>query len=549
MKKVRMLLRVSSNQQLEADGDLSIQRQLVEEYISKNQYWTLDKKEYFEGSNSGYKNSVEDRDVLQDAMNDAQNKEYDILVAYKDDRIGRRMWEIGAYVMQLKQYGVDICTVKDGLISPETDDIMGQMILALRYGNAQKSSSDTGMRVKDTAQKLVQKGKFMGGKAPYGYELVYSGEISKHGRALKKLQIVDKQAEIVKEIYNLAITKEFGSTKIAKILNDDPYYLSLAPNDFWKSGTITSILTNPIYTGIVAYKRREKRNEKYHKLSNKEWIKAEIPNESIAIIEKNVWDMVQDKRVDRSKKYTKSLENQNVTIIKKNDGKLCLIDVIYCGYCGAKLTNGNKYNYWSIKETGERKTSLATIYKCNNSWSGVPHKGIASVSYKAEEIEKIIVNEILKYISVLGDNTQILKEINSQQESEKELFLLEISKKKKELVKIENGINIIKSHIPDAMIGDYVMTIEELTDAIRLQNNNADLKRNEITSLQDEVERMEIDYSKIDEIKKSIPSWIEILNSSDGASKRVIINKIVKRIGITKENINIKYRINLNELL
>ena len=36
MKKVRMLLRVSSNQQLESDGDLSVQRELVKEYVQKN---------------------------------------------------------------------------------------------------------------------------------------------------------------------------------------------------------------------------------------------------------------------------------------------------------------------------------------------------------------------------------------------------------------------------------------------------------------------------------------------------------------------------------
>ena len=40
--------------------------------------------------------------------------------------------------MQLKNYGVDIYTTKDGCISPNNDDIMGQMMLALRYGNAQK---------------------------------------------------------------------------------------------------------------------------------------------------------------------------------------------------------------------------------------------------------------------------------------------------------------------------------------------------------------------------------------------------------------------------
>ena len=260
-KIVRMLLRVSSNQQLEADGDLSIQRKLVKEYITSHSNWTLDTKEYFEGSKSGYKNSVTERDVLQQALQDAIKKEYDVLVVYKDDRIGRRMWEIGAYVMQLKSYNVDIYTVKDGCISPDTDDIMGQMMLALRYGNAQKSSSDTGMRVKDTAQKLVQQGKFMGGKAPYGYELVLSGEISKHGRALKKLKVVKEKAYIVKYIYELAYTKDYGFQKIAKILNLDEYYSKYAPNDYWKAGTIRSILTNPVYTGYVAYKRRERRGK------------------------------------------------------------------------------------------------------------------------------------------------------------------------------------------------------------------------------------------------------------------------------------------------
>ncbi len=96
MKKVRMLLRVSSNQQLDADGDLNIQRQIVSDYVQAHPDWNLDKKEYFEGSNSGYKNAVADRDVLQEALQDAEKKDYDILVVYKDDRIGRRMWEIGA---------------------------------------------------------------------------------------------------------------------------------------------------------------------------------------------------------------------------------------------------------------------------------------------------------------------------------------------------------------------------------------------------------------------------------------------------------------------
>ena len=80
-KIVRILLRVSSNQQLEADGDLNVQRRLILDYVESHKEWILDKKEYFEGSNSGYKNSVADREVLQTALQDAKNKEFDILVA------------------------------------------------------------------------------------------------------------------------------------------------------------------------------------------------------------------------------------------------------------------------------------------------------------------------------------------------------------------------------------------------------------------------------------------------------------------------------------
>ena len=188
--RVRILLRVSSDRQLEADGDLSVQRQIILNYINKHENWILDHKEYFEGSKSAYKNTSGEREVLQEVLQDAESGLFDILVLYKDDRVGRLMWDTPLYIMKLKKQGVDVYTVKDGLISPQTDDIMGQMMLTFRYANAQKCSADTGMRVKDTAVELVRNGKFMGGKAPYGYRLEYSGEISKHGRALKHLVMI-----------------------------------------------------------------------------------------------------------------------------------------------------------------------------------------------------------------------------------------------------------------------------------------------------------------------------------------------------------------------
>lgn len=545
MKRVRMLLRVSSNQQLEADGDLSVQRQLVKDYISNQPDWQLDEKEYFEGSNSGYKNAVVDRNILQEALQDAKAKEYDILVVYKDDRIGRRMWEIGAYVMSLKSFGVDIYTVKDGCISPESDDIMGQMMLALRYGNAQKSSSDTGMRVKDTAQKLVQKGKFMGGKAPYGYKLELSGEVSKHGRALHHLVVVPEQAEVVKYIYELSLHKEFGATKISKILNEHEIYKYRAPRDIWKSGTIVSILTNPVYAGYTAYKRRERVDGRYHRLDSKDWIFAEKPDTEIAIIDENMWNQVQDTRKQRADKYIKSLENQNVTVIRRNSGMLALIDVLHCGYCGRKMTNGSKYNYWTIKDTGERRTSKIAIYKCPNAWNGIPHE--KTKQYRADQIEPVVFEALAEYIGKLQENEDVFTQIEENQSRQKAVKQSELDKEQSELENIQQKISVMENNIPNAMTGDYPLSLEELAGIIRKHKELEQKHKRIVEERKAELDAMKVSMDDWENIRSKIPTWQDVFWNADTTTKRVLVNKLIERIDITKDSVNIRFKINLND--
>ena len=146
-KTVRILLCVSSDHQSKADENLSIQHQYIIEEARRHEDWILDSKEYFEGSNIDCKSSVVDRDALQEALRDAENREYDILLAYKDDRLGRRMLEIPMYIMSLKQFGVDVYTVKDGLLTPDLGDITGMLMLSMQYAMAEKSSSDTEMHI------------------------------------------------------------------------------------------------------------------------------------------------------------------------------------------------------------------------------------------------------------------------------------------------------------------------------------------------------------------------------------------------------------------
>ena len=540
-----MLLRVSSNQQLEADGDLSVQRRIVKEYIQKQEDWILDEKEYFEGSNSGYSNAVSDRDVLQEALRDAESGQYDILVAYKDDRIGRRMWEIGSYVMALKGYGVDIYTAVDGGISPESDDIMGQMMLALRYGNAQKSSSDTGKRVKDTAQKLVQSGKFMGGKAPYGYILEISGEISKHGRALHHLVIVEEEAEIVRYIYELAANKEFGSQKIAQILNADIKYQNKMKGEKWKTGTITSILTNPVYAGYTAYKRREKLNGRYRRLDRAEWILAEKPNQEIIIVNQELWTRVQEQREKRRGKYQKCEENKDAKVITRNDGMLALIDVLYCGYCGEKMTNGTKYNYWTMKETGERRASRVPAYKCQGICQGIPHEKQSKL--QANKIEPIVFEAIAEYIGKLQEQEDAFVQIRDSQNQERKRKREELNREKKAMEGLERKIAIMEEKIPNAITGEYPLSLDELVNLIKKEKKKKEQQDREIQQKEKEVEDMMVFMQDWEELKQKIPTWQEIFLHAKTPVKRVLVNKLIERIDVKDAEIHIRFKIHPGE--
>ena len=543
-KIVRILLRVSSDQQLEADGDLSIQRQLVVEEVKKHEEWILDSKEYFEGSNSGYKNSVVDRDVLQEALRDAENKEYDILLAYKDDRLGRRMLEIPMYIMSLKQFGVDVYTVKDGLLTPDIGDVMGMLRLTMQYGMAEKSSSDTGIRVKDTAKKLVQQGKFMGGKAPYGYKLEYSGEYSKHQRALKHLVIVPEHAEVVKYIYKLSLYKEYGSGKIATTLNLDNRYKNLAPNDVWKSGTITSILTNPIYTGYTAYRRREHIGGRYRSLSQEDWIIAEKPNDEITIIDRDMWEKVQISRQKRGRKYQKQSWNEKATVISRNDGQLALIDVAYCGYCGRKLTNGTKYDYWTIKGTGERRSSQKSIYKCQNVWQGVPHEKMKQI--RADKIEPIVLKKMSEYVGRLQEDENIFEQILENQSFEKKQQEQILVREKRKLQEIEKDMDILNDAIPKAITGTYPLPLEDLAKNIERQKDKAAKQKAVVDELEINIKNLSVSQEDWENLYHNLPTWQDIFMNADVATKRVLVNKLIERIDITDDTVVIHFKVDLD---
>lgn len=544
--RVRYLLRVSSNQQLDADGDLYAQRRLVLDYIQKQEDWCLDKadvkKEYYEGGVSGYKNSIDKRDVLNQIKEDAKNKEFDILVCYKDDRLGRREYEVPKYIKDLAKYGVLIYTVKDGLITPQNH--AESLLSYVRFWHAEGSSMDTGQRVRDNAKELVKQGKFIGGKAPYGYELVFSGELSKHQRALKKLQIVPEKAEVVKTIFSYAIHKNYGFLKIAKELNEEERYTTLAPNGFsWKSETVRSILMNPIYAGYTAYGRREHKGDAYKKLERDQWIYADSCNEDIKIIELEVWEKVQRIRENRKAKMKEQhVYTGNVPV--STTGTLALIDVLYCGYCKRKMTNGSVYNYWELAD-GEKKKTKVSKYRCQTKQQAEKCEG--KTLYRAEDLESIVFGVVKEYLTTLEDETRIIEKLKTSSQSRECEKQNEIKKLKKNLADVKKDCRTLEENLPKVLRGELPISLDLFEEQINNNKGKEQKLSEKLALLLEDVNDSQEEQQEFDRFIKNIPSWKEVFDQADTATKRGVINKLIERIDVKRDEIKVRFKISLDE--
>ena len=256
---------------------------------------------------------------------------------------------------------------------------------------------------------------------------------------------------------------------------------------------------------------------------------------------------MQEKREGRSEKYSLTLEHKNVSVIKRNDGTLSLIDVAYCGYCGEKLTNGTKYSYWKIKDSGEKKASKTPMYRCQSAQRGIPH--IKYNHFRASTIEDIVFKYVIDYIEKLQENEDIMQEIEANQNQEKRMLENELKKLNRELENIIKGIEVMRSHIPDAMTENYPLSVEEIANAIHSQQAKEQVQRIHIEEKQAYLEQMTVSNHEWEELKKNIPTWKQIFKEADCATQRVLVNKLIERVEITKEQIVIRFKIKIDDFL
>lgn len=455
MKRVNCLLRVSSRQQLRGD-DIPVQRSECRNYIDSHEDWYF-QKEYVEKAVSGFKTALKDRDILQEILADAKSESFDVLLVYMSDRIGRKEDESPFFVTTLNKLGIEVWSVKEGQI--KTQEHIDKLLNYIRFWQAEGESRKTGARVKDAQETFVRAGKFVGGYAPFGYRLEYSGAISNHGRALKKLVVNEEQIPIIEKIYDYAVRFQYGDLKIAKALNEEKIP---APKDIWKAGTIARILQNPVYMGYLAYNRR-KRNEKNGRLERipmEQWILSNLPNPELVIVPETIWWQAQKLREARRPTCQAAIPRITAT------GQLTLLGLVYCGSCGGRLTNGSKYNYWTTR-AGEKRKSYVGRYRCLNQAIGSLQCS-GKPGYAAKELETIVTKVVIRClchfpaVDVTEKVQEVRREKLQQQRKEQERRRREKQRLQKEKQELERDREVLQKEIPAALRGESSFSSEQL---------------------------------------------------------------------------------------
>ncbi len=296
-------------------NSLDAQREACAAYITsqRSEGWQLVKTQYDDG---GFTGGNLDRPALKKLIENIKARTVDIIVVYKIDRLTRSLMDFAKLVEVFDEHAVTFVSVTQSF---NTTTSMGRLTLNVLLSFAQFEREVISERVRDKIAASKQKGMWMGGNIPLGYDAKD-----------RKLLINTEAANTVKLIY--AYYLKTGSVFELKEHLDRNNIKSKGrkhDNDIrcgvsYSRGALYAILKNPIYIGKTRHK-------------NKIYDGQHPP-----IIERDTWNQVQDKLNENSVNSSRD-GNDKITALLK--GKM--IDCEGNRYSPSFTAKGNKrYRYY-----------------------------------------------------------------------------------------------------------------------------------------------------------------------------------------------------------
>ena len=381
------------DQQRESNS-ISNQKAMLEEFAARQGFTNI-----VHFTDDGISGTCFDRPGFLAMMKEVEAGNVEYLCIKDMSRMGRDYLKVGQIMEILRQRGVRLIAINDGVDSARGDDDF----TPFRNIMNEYYARDTSRKIRSTFQSKGKSGKHLTGTVIYGYLW---------NEARDQWLVDPEAAEVVKRIFSMTIDG-YGPYQIASKLKEEKI---LIPSAYlarhgegvnknktfkdvygWGSSTICNILEKREYLGhTINFKTRKHfKDKKSHYVPEDEWTIFENTHE--AIIDQQTFDLVQKIR-------------GNVRRYPDGWGEAApLTGLLYCADCGGKM-------YVHRTNNGKRISQ----YTCSQ-YSKVPVGKLCTTQHRInEDVVLSLVSEMLKAIAEYAkhDRAEFVRVVQEAQSSQ-----------------------------------------------------------------------------------------------------------------------------------
>lgn len=495
-------LRVTFYARVSTDKDVqlnSLDNQILyfKNFIMENSNWKY-VDGYIDEGISG--TSVKNRTNFLKMIRDGKEGKFDLILTKEISRFSRNTVDSIKYTQELLASDVGVLFLSDNIntILPDSE-----LRLTIMSSIAQEEVRKLSERVKFGMKRSREKGKVLGNNAITGYT-----------KEKGKLKINEKEAIMIRKIYSLYASGEYGLSKISKILYNEGY--KTKKGDYIHITTLRRMITNPKYKGFYCTNTvmtKDYRNKKQIRLPMNEWIIKDSNGEIPALVSEELWDKANKLLKIKKTNYLKNTKDPRVF-----SKRYPYSGNIYCEHhkCKYKRVNNNGNSYWICNEYamhGNKNCKSPKLYEkeLNKIFKNI-------YSYLIENFEEIKDKLINIYknnnYNACNEIERLKREINNFNYKKESLLELYIEKV------IEKGEFETRNNKYNNEIGKYKKEIKELEK----KDINATLKR---------IKKLELGKfinDNFDKLSKLLIEKIEVKKSND--KTKVILNIYIKLFNV-----------------
>lgn len=514
-KLIAIYCRVSTEEQSENGYSIDEQERLLEEWCKKMGYVIY--KCYSDRGISG--KNIKDRPALKELLSDAKAGKFDMVISWKINRLSRKLEDVLKIVNLLEKNNITFKSYSEPF---ETDTPAGRMQFQMMALIGEFERGTIAQNVKMGMIAKAKSGNWCGGRV-LGYDLVPNNSPEEEKKGKNKLEINEKEAEIVRFIFN-EYSKGKGYKAITNQINKLGYKTKKGNN--FSVGSIRDILTNPVYIGEIRYNVRQNWSEKRRRNINPNPIRVKGKHE--AIIDRELWDKVQ--LILESKKGKPS---------RIYDGEYPLTGILRCPKCGAGMVISRTTN------TLADGTKKRIAYYCCGNWKNKGTSVCNSNTIRVDKANEYVFKKIEELVSNEAVIKAVVKNINKERKDKVKPAKRLLGDIDKELEKLDKRKRKIFEAYEDDILtkAEFQIRKDELNEKIRILEEE---KKPLLNTISEDVSE-EIPYEFIKDILKN---FSKVLNSNvSREQQKKLLHMIISEITMNESREIDSIKLNINDKL